>query len=66
MTNNGSKHRPASYSGYMDKDISTNPYESYYGSNVCRLVQIKRAYDPGNFFTNPDAIPPTSPEGFSC
>ncbi|GAD98565.1 hypothetical protein ANI_1_1546094 [Paecilomyces variotii No. 5] len=57
---------PASYSGYMDKGISTNPFESYYGSNVCRLVQIKKTYDPNNFFTNPDAIPPTVPQGISC
>ncbi|KAL2001857.1 hypothetical protein VTN02DRAFT_1122 [Thermoascus thermophilus] len=57
---------PASYAGYMDAGISTNPLESYYGSNVCRLVDIKKTYDPENFFTNPDAIPPEIPAGITC
>ncbi|KAA8641781.1 uncharacterized protein ATNIH1004_010720 [Aspergillus tanneri] len=56
----------ASYSGEMDASISTNPFESYYGDNVCRLVAIKKEYDPTNFFTNPAAIQPTTPEGVSC
>lgn len=50
----------------MDADISTNPLESYFGSNVCRLVDIKKTYDPENFFTNPDAIPPEIPKGITC
>lgn len=50
----------------MDAHISTNPFESYYGDNVCRLVEVKKTYDPDNFFTNPDAITPTVPEGISC
>ncbi|GKZ31999.1 hypothetical protein AbraIFM66950_001016 [Aspergillus brasiliensis] len=56
----------ASYSGEMDAHISTNPFESYYGDNVCRLVEVKKSYDPNNFFTNPDAITPTVPEGITC
>jgi len=56
----------ASYSGYMDANISTNPYESYFGGNVCKLVGIKKKYDPDNFFTNPFAITPVAPKGVSC
>ena len=51
--------RPASYAGYMDSNISVDPLQSYYGGNICRLVDVKKAYDPDNFFTNPQAIPPT-------
>ncbi|KFY10368.1 hypothetical protein V492_05054 [Pseudogymnoascus sp. VKM F-4246] len=56
----------ASYSGYMDAKISTNPYASYFGGNVCKLVGIKKKYDPQNFFTNPFAITPTTPKGVKC
>jgi len=56
----------ASYSGYMDAKIPTNPYESYFGDNVCKLVGIKKKYDPDNFFTNPFAITPVAPKGVSC
>ncbi|KAK8185164.1 hypothetical protein IWZ00DRAFT_79768 [Phyllosticta capitalensis] len=48
---------PASYSGYMDATISVDHLEAYYGDNVARLVEIKRAYDPGNVFSNPYSIP---------
>lgn len=58
--------RPASYGGYADSSISTNPFQSYFGANVCRLIGIKKAYDPTNFFTNPNAIPPTVPRGITC
>lgn len=47
----------ASYSGYLDADISTDPLTSYYGGNVCKLVSVKRKYDPEDFFTNPLTIP---------
>ncbi|KAL2869029.1 FAD-binding oxidoreductase [Aspergillus lucknowensis] len=46
----------ASYSGYVDADISTDPLESYYGDNVAELVAVKKKYDPEEFFTNPLAI----------
>ncbi|KAF4509474.1 hypothetical protein G6O67_003647 [Ophiocordyceps sinensis] len=47
---------PASYPGYMDAGISTDPLPSYYGHNVRRLSGIKRKYDPSNFFDNPMGI----------
>ncbi|KAI6782828.1 FAD-binding-domain-containing protein [Emericellopsis cladophorae] len=57
---------PASYSGYMDADISTEPLTSYYGDSVCRLIEVKKAYDPDEFFTNPFSIPASPPEGMYC
>lgn len=41
----------------MDATISVDHLEAYYGDNVARLVEIKRAYDPGNVFSNPYSIP---------
>ncbi|BCS24871.1 uncharacterized protein APUU_41315S [Aspergillus puulaauensis] len=52
----------ASYSGYVDGKISTDPLTSYYGDNVCKLVSVKKRYDPEEFFTNPASIP-VSEEG---
>ncbi|KHN94318.1 FAD linked oxidase domain protein [Metarhizium album ARSEF 1941] len=49
---------PASYAGYMDADISTDPLQSYYGRNVNRLQLIKAKYDPSNFFDNPLGVVP--------
>ncbi|KAA8649457.1 hypothetical protein EYZ11_007756 [Aspergillus tanneri] len=57
---------PASYSGYMDEDISTNPLTSYYGDSVCRLIGVKQKYDPDEFFRNPFSIPASPPEGINC
>jgi len=57
---------PASYSGYADASISVQHLVSYYGKNVCRLIEIKRRYDPTNFFTTPQAIPPVPPAGVAC
>ncbi|KAJ6780945.1 hypothetical protein PWT90_05372 [Aphanocladium album] len=57
---------PASYSGYTDSDISTEPLTSYYGDNVCKLIQVKKKYDPKAFFTNPFAIPASPPAGIHC
>ncbi|MCJ1269577.1 hypothetical protein MMC22_009469 [Lobaria immixta] len=56
----------ASYAGYVDADISTNPYTSYWGDNVCKLSSVKKRYDPTNLFSNPFSIPPTTPEGVQC
>lgn len=56
----------ASYAGYMDAHINSNPYEAYWGDNVCRLSSVKKQYDPTNFFSNPFSIPPTTPKGVSC
>ncbi|KIW74253.1 hypothetical protein Z517_12193 [Fonsecaea pedrosoi CBS 271.37] len=56
----------ASYSGYVDVDISINPLTAFYGNNTCRLISIKKRYDPSNFFRNPFSIPTKVPKGISC
>ena len=58
--------RNATYAGYIDAHISTNPWSSYYGSNVCKLVTIKKQYDPTGFFSNPFTVPPMTPPGVTC
>lgn len=58
--------RPASYPGYADTTISVNPLTAYYGDNVCKLIDIKKKYDPNDVFTNPLAIPTSVPDGFKC
>ncbi|KAI0205156.1 hypothetical protein F4808DRAFT_448231 [Astrocystis sublimbata] len=57
---------PASYGGEMDVDISTNPLISYYGDNVCKLIEIKKRWDADEFFTNPFSIPSTVPDDIDC
>lgn len=61
-------NREASYSGYIDATIgdTTNPYTAYYGENVCKLVDVKKKYDPKDFFKNPFSIPTSVPDGVSC
>lgn len=61
-----SQRRPASYSGYMDSGISVDPLTSYYGNNTCRLIEVKKKYDPKGFFENPMSIPTSSPDGIDC
>ncbi|KAI9676085.1 MAG: hypothetical protein M1817_000828 [Caeruleum heppii] len=56
----------ASYAGYVDAKISTPPLTSYYGDNVCRLVGVKRRYDPENFFSNPMSVGTKAPKGARC
>ncbi|KAF2132459.1 FAD-binding domain-containing protein [Dothidotthia symphoricarpi CBS 119687] len=56
----------ASYAGYVDKDISVNPYKAYYGDSVCRLVRAKKEFDPANIFSNPFSVGPTAPQGYTC
>jgi FAD/FMN-containing dehydrogenase len=58
--------RDASYTGYMDKDISVSPYRAYYGDTVCRLVRARKQYDPKNVFSHPFSVGPTAPKGYSC
>ncbi|KAF3481034.1 uncharacterized protein GIQ15_03793 [Arthroderma uncinatum] len=57
---------PASYSGEMDAKISTEPLTSYYGDNVCKLIDIKKKWDHKDFFTNPFSIPTLPPAGIKC
>ncbi|XP_037024135.1 chitooligosaccharide oxidase-like [Bradysia coprophila] len=49
-------HHRESYQNYMDQDL-TDYLVRYYGSNLDRLVSIKRRYDPGNMFHHPQSIP---------
>ncbi|KAE8152726.1 hypothetical protein BDV25DRAFT_137531 [Aspergillus avenaceus] len=49
---------PASYAGYVDAKIQTDPHYAYWGQNVDRLAQVKGAYDPKDVFSNPFSIRP--------
>jgi FAD/FMN-containing dehydrogenase len=44
------------YVNYCDREIE-NFARSYYGNNLERLVEIKRKYDPDNFFSFAQSIP---------
>ncbi len=45
-----------SYQNYADVELADWP-QAYYGSNLDRLKQIKRTYDPDNVFSFPQSIP---------
>jgi hypothetical protein len=44
------------YVNYIDAEQSDWAM-TYYGSNLSRLTAVKAAYDPGNVFDSPQAIP---------
>ncbi|KAJ7520582.1 hypothetical protein O6H91_19G011700 [Diphasiastrum complanatum] len=42
------------YQNYIDRDM---PLSAYYGSNLNRLITVKRSWDPTNVFNFPQSIP---------
>ena len=50
-----------SYPGYVDPSLS-NPQKAYWGSNLPKLEQIKRVYDPKDVFWNPQSVRPAKKE----
>ena len=45
-----------SYQNFIDAN-QTDYLRAYYGSNLERLVEVKRTYDPNNVFNYPQSIP---------
>jgi FAD/FMN-containing dehydrogenase len=46
------------YQNYADDSLG-NPQHAYYGSNLARLIEVRRTYDPSGVFTQPQGVPLT-------
>jgi FAD/FMN-containing dehydrogenase len=45
------------YVNYHDSALGPNWLDQYYGGNLPRLKEVKKKYDPDNFFSFPQSIP---------
>jgi FAD/FMN-containing dehydrogenase len=45
------------YVNYQDDTLGPDWLDQYYGDNLARLQQVKKKYDPENFFNFPQSIP---------
>jgi Berberine and berberine like len=48
----GNGHSYQNYPNRTQKDFAA----CYFGGNLPRLLQVKKAYDPANFFTFPQGL----------
>ena len=44
-----------SYQNYPNRDIEDFGH-AYFGGNLARLIDVKKAYDPDNFFSFPQGL----------
>jgi FAD/FMN-containing dehydrogenase len=44
------------YQNYPDATLR-DPQQAYYGANLTRLIDVRRAYDPSGVFTQPQGVP---------
>lgn len=52
----------SAYFNYCDLDLGKKYASAYWGTNLPRLVQVKKDYDPENIFTHAQGIPLTTDE----
>jgi len=45
------------------QDLGASSLAAYYGSNLDRLVAIKKKFDPASYFNYPFSIPTVVPAG---